>query len=87
MGYARFSANEEEVMDAFMRYKSIQKKKIRGDYPHQIKSLLRKKMIKPQGKTYMITERGKNAITQHHRGGEYWVAPLASYRRLNTDPE
>lgn len=75
MSYARFDGNESDVMETFLRH-NIVPNDIKRDYPYQINALLRKKMIKKHQKRYIITERGKSAITQQIRTGEYWVAPL-----------
>lgn len=54
-------------------------KEIKKDYPYQIKSLLRKKMIISMRGRLTITERGESAITQQIRNGEYWVGSLKPY--------
>ena len=76
MGYSMFSGNQEEVMEAFLKFKKIDRNEISEAYPEDIKSLIRKKMIACDKKTCSITKRGKSAITQQTRTGEYWVAPL-----------
>ena len=76
MGYSRFDGNQEEVMESFLKHKKIDRNEISDDYPEDIKSLLRKKMIACDKKNCSITERGKGAIKQQIRTGEYWVAPL-----------
>jgi len=87
MGYQRFDGNSEDVMRVFLREKSVPTNEIRDDYPHQVKSLLSKRMLERcerkkcsfrdrSGGTLRITERGKSAITQQLRNDEYWVSPL-----------
>jgi hypothetical protein len=76
MGYSRFDGNEEDVMGAMLRFRQIPRGEMMENYPYQMKSLLRKKMIAVNGNFYVITPRGKSAITQQARTGEYWVAPL-----------
>lgn len=77
MGYGKFDGNEMDVMESFLRHGSIQKPEILENYPHQIKSLLNRKMIVSVGKKYVITKRGESAITQALRDdGHYWVASL-----------
>ncbi len=75
MGYSRFDDNEESIMESLLKRKSFLKIDV-ADYKPSINSLLRRKMIKSVGDKYIITERGKSAITQQIRTGEYWVAPL-----------
>ena len=75
MGYSRFSGNQEEIMDGFLKSKKVKKSELSG-YEDDVKSLIRKKMIACDKKTCSITDRGKSAITQQTRTGEYWVAPL-----------
>ena len=75
MSYSRFSGNQEEIMEAFLRYKQVKKSELSG-YPDDLKSLIRKKMISCKKDICSITERGKSAIVQQKRTGEYWVAPL-----------
>jgi hypothetical protein len=75
MGYSHFSGNQEDLMQAFLHFKKVNKSEI-GGYPDDVKSLLRKKMIACDKKQCWITERGKNAIIQQSKTGEYWVAPL-----------
>ena len=77
MGYSRFDGNQEELMESFEKHKKIRKKgETAKAYPHQIKSLLRKKMISSSGGYYVITARGKSAINQQIRKGEYWLSPI-----------
>jgi len=76
MGYKKFDGNEEDIMRVMQREKKVKKESLNKDYPQHIKSLLRKKMIKPIGEFYIITDRGNSAITQQLRDGEYWVSPL-----------
>jgi len=76
MGYSRFRGNQEEVMEAFLKFKKIDRNEISEAYPEDIKSLLRKKMIACDKKNCSITERGKSAITQQIKLGGYWVSPL-----------
>ena len=74
MGYSRLDGDEETILEMLLK-KPIDKI-IRTDYPYQVKSLLRKKMIQPKGKTYIITARGKSAVNQQIKLGEYWLSPL-----------
>jgi len=76
MGYSRFRGNQEEVMEAFLKFKKIDRNEISEAYPEDIKSLLRKKMIACDKKTCTITDRGRSAIKQQTKLGEYWVSPL-----------
>jgi len=76
MGYSMFSANQEEVMEAFLKFKKIDRNEISEAYPDDIKSLIRKKMIACDKKTCTITDRGRSAIKQQTNLGEYWVSPL-----------
>lgn len=85
MGYSKFSVNEEDAMDAFMKEKKILKKLVMEDNPKMAESLLRRKMIAVDGEYYVITSRGESAITQQLRSGEYWVAPLKS-KPFNMNP-
>lgn len=78
MGYAHFDKHQEELMEGFLLYKQVEKSELKG-YPDDIKSLLRKKMIACDKDFCSITERGKNAITQQKRTGEYWVSSLKPY--------
>lgn len=75
MGYSRFSGDQEEIMEGFLHNKKVKKSELSG-YPDDLKSLLRKKMIACDKKACSITERGKSAIKQQIKTGEYWVAPL-----------
>ena len=82
MGWGRFPKKQEELMESFLKGKTIHKKEVSG-YPHQIKSLLRKGMIKKHLKNYYkLTNRGKSAISQQIKVDRYWVAPLGTYKRL-----
>lgn len=77
MGYSRFDKNEEYIMEGMLNLKTLKKdSKEVSDYRPMIKSLLRKKMIKSERGHYKITDRGRSAITQQIRSGEYWVSPL-----------
>lgn len=75
MGYVHFDKYQEELMEGFLLYKKVKKSEFSG-YPEQIKSLIRKKMIVCNKDSCSITERGKSAITQQKRTGEYWVSSL-----------
>jgi len=75
MGYSRFSGNQEELMEGFLKYEKVKKSDLSG-YEDDVKSLIRKKMIACDKKFCSITERGKSAIKQQIKLGEYWVAPL-----------
>ncbi len=75
MGYSRFSGNQEEIMEGFLKHKKVKKSELSG-YPDDFRSLLRKKMIACGKEKCSITDRGKSAIKQQIRNGEYWVAPL-----------
>jgi hypothetical protein len=74
MGYSHFDDDEEIIMTALLR-ENVRRDDVKG-YPLHIKSLLRKKMIMRHSNYYVITDRGRNAIIQQKRSGEYWVSPL-----------
>lgn len=79
-----FTANEEEVMESFLKYGCIPKSDAGvSDYKGIILKLLRNEFIWNNGDRYCITERGKSAITQQIRSGHYWVISLQSYRRIH----
>ena len=75
MGYSRFSGNQEEIMEGFLKYKKVKKSELSG-YEDDVKSLIRKKMIACDKEACTITDRGRSAINQQIKLGEYWVAPL-----------
>jgi hypothetical protein len=79
MGYSHFSGNQEDLMQGFLHYKKVKKSELTG-YPDDVKSLIRKKMIVCDKDSCSITERGKNAITQQTKTGEYWVGSLKPYK-------
>ena len=84
--YSRFSGNEEDVMEVFLKEQRITNEMINdenkglGSYPIVLKDLIRKKMIMKEKGHVKITERGLSAIKQQIRSGEFWVAPLRPKR-------
>ena len=77
MGYSRFGGNQEEIMEGFLKSKKVKKSELSG-YEDDVKSLIRKKMIACDKEVCTITDRGRNAIKQQIKLGEYWVSPLKS---------
>ena len=84
MGYSHFDDNEQDIMRIALKEPIL--KDIRKDYPFHIDSLIRKKMLVKDNGFYIITERGKNAITQQLRSGEYWLSPLKP-KKFNLFPK
>ncbi len=83
MGYSHFDGNEQDVMEVFLKQIKLREnvpieKESIDSYAEILNSLLRRKMIQKVSGGYAITERGRSAITQQIRSGEYWVSPLKS---------
>jgi hypothetical protein len=78
--FQRFDGNEEEIMEVFIKqkidYKTDLGKETIDGYSGVIKSLLRRKFIQKIGDIYSITDRGRSAITQQIKTGDFYVAPL-----------